>query len=62
MKLVIGMAMKGYAYDSAASKSAVPKEIADDLASLGINITDDTVRKWLKEGVNNVLPSSPRQP
>ncbi|MEI8158537.1 MAG: hypothetical protein WCH60_16865 [Burkholderiales bacterium] len=62
LKLVIGMAMKGYAYDPAASKSAVPKEIADDLATLGINITDDTVRKWLKEGANNVLPSSPRQP
>jgi hypothetical protein len=62
LKLVIGMAMKGYAYDPAASKSAVPKEIADDLATLGINITDDTVRKWLKEGANNVLPSNPRQP
>lgn len=61
LKLVIGMAMKGYKHDPAAAKSKAPKEIADDLAELEINISDDTVRKYLKEAANTVLPRKPRQ-
>ena len=62
LKLVIGMAIKGYAHDPAASKSTSPKEIADDLAQLGIAITDDTVRKHLKKAAATVLPAKPFQP
>ena len=61
LKLVIGMAVKGYSHDPAASRSTAPKEIADDLAELGINVTDDTVRKYLKEAANTVLPAKPVQ-
>jgi hypothetical protein len=61
LKLVIGMAIKGYSHDPAASKSTAPKEIADDLADLGMTITDDTVRKYLKQAVVNVLPAKRRQ-
>ena len=61
LKLVIGMAVKGYRYDPAASKNAATKEIADDLAGLGITITDDTVRKYLKQAADAVLPAKPRQ-
>lgn len=61
LKLVIGMAVKGYSFDPAASRSATPKEIADDLAALGIAFTDDTVRKYLKQAANTVLPGKPRQ-
>lgn len=60
LKLVIGMAMKGYSYDPEASKSPVPKEIADDLAGLGIAITDDTVRKYLNQAAKGVLPAKQR--
>jgi hypothetical protein len=60
LKLVIGMAIKGYAHDPAASKSTSPKEIADDLAQLGISITDDTVRKHLKKAAATVLPAKQR--
>lgn len=56
LKLIIGMAIKGYRHDPAASKSNAPKEIADDLAELGMSITDDTVRKYLKQAKNTVLP------
>ncbi|MFN4266001.1 MAG: hypothetical protein ACK4F8_09690 [Aquabacterium sp.] len=56
LKLVIGMAVKCYVYDPKASKSTTPKEIADDLAGLGISITDDTVRKYLKEAAQTFLP------
>ncbi|WP_426145283.1 hypothetical protein [Polaromonas sp. DSR2-3-2] len=62
LKLVIGMAVKGYSHDPAAKKSATPKEIADDLAALGISIDPDTVRKYLKESANTVLPAKARQP
>lgn len=62
LKLVIGMAIKGYNHDPAASKSTSPKEIADDLAALGMTITDDTVRKYLKQAALTVLPTKPPQP
>lgn len=56
LKLVIGMAIKGYGYDPAASKSSVPKEIADDLSKIGdLDVSDDTVRKYLKLAVSEVL-------
>lgn len=47
LKLVIGMAVKGYAYDPSAKRNDATKEIADDLAELGISLDVDTVRKWL---------------
>jgi hypothetical protein len=61
LKLLIGMAIKGYSYDSRASKSNVPKEIQDDLATLGIDVSDDTVRKYLKQAANTVLPTTERK-
>ena len=62
LTLVIGMSIKGYAYDPAASKSSTPNEIAKDLAALGMSITDDTVRKHLKQAVDTVLPANWCQP
>lgn len=62
MKLVIGMAIKGYNHDPTASKSTAPKEIADDLALLDMKIDTDTVRKHLKRAADTVLPAKPRQP
>jgi hypothetical protein len=61
LKLVIGMAIKGYSHDPNASKSKATKEIADDLGNLGIGISDDTVRKYLSEAVATVLPAKSRQ-
>jgi hypothetical protein len=57
LKLVIGMAMGGYGFDPAAPKSPVPGEISGDLAKHGISVSDDTVRKWLKEAITIVLPT-----
>lgn len=59
LKLVIGMAIKGYGYDPQAKRSDIPKSIETDLVQLGIAITDDTVRKWLNEAANTVLPQKP---
>ena len=51
--------MAGYKYSPKASRSEVPAEIASDLAKLGIGVTDDTVRKWLKHAAATVLPEVP---
>ena len=49
LKLVIGMAIQGYAYDPSKKKSSVPSEIQSDLDLLGLSLDQDTIRKWLKE-------------
>lgn len=55
LKMIIVMAVKGYAYDPNAKKSSSIKDITDDLASLGISLDADTVRKWIKEAAE-LLP------
>ena len=47
LKLVIGMAIDAYGYDLKAGRSTIHKDIADCLATRGIAVSDDTVRKWL---------------
>jgi hypothetical protein len=54
LKLVLGMALGGYAYDPKASRSTVPREIVDDLQKHGISISDDTVRHWLTTAATEV--------
>ncbi|MEO6561662.1 MAG: hypothetical protein ABIN99_01260 [Nitrosospira sp.] len=57
LKLVIGMAIKGYGYDpSSTKKSTTVSEIERDLAELGIELTDDTIRKYLKEAISKLAP------
>ena len=55
-RLIIGMAVKGYAYNPKADRNSATKEIADDLVHLGISIDVDTVRNWLQESAKE-LPS-----
>lgn len=49
LKMVIGMAMKGYAYDPKKTRNSSIPEIANDLELLGITLDQDTVRKWINE-------------
>lgn len=58
LKLVIGMAMKGYSYDPTAKKNSAVADIVADLALLGLPLGDDTIRKYLKQG-NEQLPAKP---
>jgi len=58
LKLVIGMAIKGYGYNPTAKKNSSVADIANDLALLGLPLGDDTVRKYLKLG-NKQLPAKP---
>jgi len=62
LKLVIGMAVAGYGHDPRARRSDKVAEIAADLERLGIGLSDDTVRKYLREGAEllpRVDPNSP---
>jgi hypothetical protein len=54
LKMVAGMAIRGYKFNPRASRSPVPGEIADDVRSLGLEISDDTVRKWLHQAADLV--------
>jgi len=58
LKLIVAMAVVGYKYPRDGSKSDVPTEIANDIIGFGMSMTDDTVRKWLREAVERVLPGT----
>jgi hypothetical protein len=58
LKMIIGMAVGGYGYQPNAARSNVPADIAGDLAKNGIELTDDTVRKWLNKAASEVLPKT----
>lgn len=49
LRLIAGMAIKGYRFDPSAAKSEAVKEICRDLEELNIPVSDDTIRKWLHE-------------
>lgn len=56
LKLVIGMAIKGYSYDPKSGRSPTAKEIAGDLILVGLPLDEDTVRKYLAEA-RDLLPA-----
>jgi hypothetical protein len=49
LKMIIAMAINGYAFDPHEKKSVIPVGIVEDVDRLGLSIDADTVRKWLKE-------------
>jgi len=53
-KIILGMAIKGYAYNPTGGRSDKPREIADDLTDLQIQVCDDTVRQKLKDAFDTV--------
>jgi hypothetical protein len=56
LKLVIGMAVGGYGYESTARRSEQTSAIADDLLRTGVSLDADTVRKWLREAAELLPP------
>ena len=56
LKLAIGMAVSGYAYDPEKSRNSAIGELEKDLQSLGIPLDQDTIRKWLKEAAQLLPP------
>jgi hypothetical protein len=55
-QLFAAMAIDAYGYDPTALRSPIPKEIRDIAASLGMEISDDTIRKYLKLGAKFISP------
>jgi len=50
LKLVGGMAVRGYSFDPRQSRNDATSEIRDDLQALGLGMNDDTIRKYVKQG------------
>ena len=55
LKMVITMAIKGYSYNPKELKSTIVAELVNDLAALGLSLSETTIRKRLKEAVE-LLP------
>lgn len=55
LKIVIGMAVKGYGYDPDQQRSGTVREIVSDLELVGAALDADTVRKWLRQAAD-LLP------
>ncbi len=53
-QLFTAMAIDSLGFDPKALRSPVPKEIADLAADMGLNVSDDTVRKYLKLGARYI--------
>lgn len=60
LKMVLGMAIDSYGHDPTALKNEATAQIVDDLAKIGISITSDTVRKYLKEAASTVTYQIPK--
>lgn len=57
LKLIVGMAVRGYSYvPNSTNNGQVIKEIQTDLDAQGLTLSDDTIRNYLKEAVETVLP------
>jgi hypothetical protein len=60
LKLIIGMALGGYGYDPRRSRSDAVAVITSDLTRAGVELSDDTVRKWLKQAAE-LLPQTEQE-
>ena len=49
LKAIFGMAVRGYSYNPADKRSKIVAEIVSDLELQGIRLSDDTIRRYLKE-------------
>lgn len=61
LKMVIGMAVAGYTYDPSKARNPAVSDIVNDMARLGVAISDDTARNWLREATK-LLPKDPSAP
>lgn len=56
-QLFTAMAIDYLGYRPSDARSSIPKEIAELAASMGMTISDDTVRKYLKLGAKFIDPA-----
>lgn len=60
LKLVIGLADKGYNYDPSSKKNAAVGDIHRDLQRAGVGLDEDSIRKALREAAS-LLPRKPQK-
>jgi hypothetical protein len=53
-KLLVALAIDGYGFDPNARRSPIPKELESIAARLGLEITDDTIRSYLRLGAEQL--------
>jgi hypothetical protein len=56
LTLIIAMAVKGYGFNPAAKRSDSIKDIVSDIEKCGLSLSDDTVRRYLRDGVELLPP------
>jgi len=56
LKIILGMAIEQYGYEPGAARNKAVSAIREDLAGVGLDVTDDTIRAKLKDAVDRVLP------
>lgn len=61
LKIIICMAVKGYVFDPKAARSDRINEIVGDIGKCGLSISDDTVRRYLKEAAELLPPQENQQ-
>jgi hypothetical protein len=56
LKLIAGMAIKGYCFDPVAKRNNATRDIQNDLDQLGLGLDQKTILKWLREATSLVDP------
>lgn len=56
LKMIVAMAIYGYKYNPSSKKNQAVSEIASDILACGMSMDSDTVRKYLSNAVDRVLP------
>lgn len=56
LKIIIGMAIDGYGYQPTQLRSPTARELSDHLQRLGLEVSDDTIRNYLKEAAQLLPP------
>jgi tRNA(Phe) wybutosine-synthesizing methylase Tyw3 len=56
LKMIIAMATDNYGYVPSQLRSPFPKELSDLLVARGLDVTDETIRKYLKEAAELLPP------
>jgi hypothetical protein len=55
LKAIYAMAVKGYAYNPEDKRSKAIAEIVSDISLIGFSVSDDTIRRYLKEARDNAV-------
>ena len=56
LKIILGMAIDGYGYRPQQLRSPTARELSDHLQRLGLEVSDDTIRNYLKEAAQLLPP------